>query len=59
MGIILAVFKSQRAPLPRGSNFKVCVMSLAKFERLFDRVAPALLLGLGFASAAAFAAVGV
>ena len=36
-------------------------MSLAKitkFERLFDRVAPALLLGLGLASAVAFAAVG-
>lgn len=36
-------------------------MSLAKiiqFERLFDRVAPALLLALGMASAAAFAVVG-
>lgn len=36
-------------------------MSLAKlanFERLFDRVAPAFLLALGLASAAAFAAIG-
>ena len=33
-------------------------MSLANFERLFDRVAPALLLFLGLASAAAFATVG-
>jgi hypothetical protein len=31
---------------------------LANFERLFDRVAPALLLALGLASAAAFAVVG-
>ena len=62
MGPILAVFKSQRAPLPRGSslNKKVCVMSLAisRYERFFDRVAPALLLGLGLASAAAFAVLG-
>lgn len=37
-------------------------MSLAKiarFEGFFDRLAPALLLGLGLASAAALAAVGV
>lgn len=33
-------------------------MSLAIFERLFDRITPALLLGLGFASAAAVAVVG-
>ncbi len=36
-------------------------MSLAKlsnFERLFDRVAPAFLLFLGLASAAAFATIG-
>jgi hypothetical protein len=33
-------------------------MSLAIFERLFDRIAPALWLSLGFASAAAFATVG-
>lgn len=31
---------------------------LSRFERLFDRVAPALLLVLGLASAAAFATVG-
>jgi hypothetical protein len=34
------------------------VANLANFERLFDRVAPALLLILGLASAAAFAMVG-
>lgn len=33
-------------------------MSLIKFEALFDRIAPALLLFLGLASAAAFAGVG-
>jgi hypothetical protein len=31
---------------------------LSRFERLFDRIAPALLLFLGLASAAAFAVVG-
>lgn len=33
-------------------------ISLSNFERLFDRIAPALLLFLGLASAAAFAVVG-
>lgn len=33
-------------------------MSLANFERLFDRVAPALLLFLGLTSAAALAGLG-
>jgi hypothetical protein len=33
-------------------------MSLANFERLFDRIAPALLLFLGLASAGAFLVVG-
>jgi len=33
-------------------------MSLADFERLFDRIAPALLLFLGLASAGAFAVIG-
>jgi hypothetical protein len=33
-------------------------VSLSHFERLFDRVAPAFLLALGFASAAAVAVVG-
>ena len=33
-------------------------MSLAKFEALFDRIAPALLLFLGLSAAAAFASVG-
>jgi hypothetical protein len=32
--------------------------SLSDFERLFDRVAPTLLLFLGLASAAALAAIG-
>jgi hypothetical protein len=37
-------------------------MSLANvsfFERFFDRIAPALLLGLGLTAAAAVAAIGV
>lgn len=33
-------------------------LALTKFERLFDRVAPAFLLVLGMASAAAFAVIG-
>jgi hypothetical protein len=33
-------------------------MSLSKFERFFDRISPALILGLGASVAAAFAAVG-
>lgn len=32
--------------------------NISNFERLFDRVAPALLLALGLASAAALAAIG-
>ena len=60
---MMPIFALQQkdAPLPRGPNSRVCVMSLAnlsKFERLFDRVAPAFLLALGLASAAAFAAIG-
>jgi hypothetical protein len=42
-------------------QLKVCVMSLAKlpiFERLFDRAAPAFLLGLGLTVAAAVALIG-
>ncbi len=34
-------------------------MSLASFERFFDRIAPALILGLGTSLTAAFAAVGI
>lgn len=34
-------------------------MSLAKFERFFDRIAPAILLVLGLTVAAATAVVGV
>ena len=33
-------------------------LSLSNFERLFDRIAPGLMLALGLISAAAFAAVG-
>ena len=58
MGPILAMFKLQTPVSPRGSNSKVRVMSLAIFDTLFDRLAPALLLGLGLASAAALAVVG-
>ena len=32
--------------------------SLSKFERFFDRIAPALLLGLGLTSAFAVVAIG-
>jgi hypothetical protein len=32
-------------------------MSLARFERLFDQIAPALLLTLGLSVSAAFAAI--
>ena len=32
-------------------------MSLSRFERFFDRLAPALILGLGSSVAVAFAAV--
>ena len=48
------------APTSGDSNSKVCVMSLAfaTFERAMDRVAPAVLLVLGLASAAAIAVVG-
>ena len=50
-----------KPPLPRGFQLKVCVMSLAtlpNFERLFDRAAPAFLLGLGLVVAAAVALIG-
>jgi hypothetical protein len=33
-------------------------LALSNFERMFDRIAPALMLALGFVSAAALAAVG-
>lgn len=39
-------------------KLKVCVMSLANFERFFDRIAPVLFLGLGAAVSAALATVG-
>ena len=40
------------------SNSKVCVMSLSRFERFFDQIAPALILAMGSSVAAAFAVVG-
>jgi hypothetical protein len=44
---------------PGGSNSKVCVpMSLSRFERFFDQIAPALILVMGSSVAAAFAVVG-
>ena len=39
-------------------NSKVCVMTLANFERLTDKIAPVLILGLGLAITAALATVG-
>jgi hypothetical protein len=46
-------------PLSRRFQLKVCVMSLRHLERFFDRIAPALILGLGSSVAVAFAAVGI
>lgn len=45
--------QQKTAPLPRGSNFKVCVMSLAYVERLIDRLTPAYLLALSLTVAVA------
>jgi hypothetical protein len=49
------------SPAPPGFNpeTKVCVMSLAKFERSFDRIAPSFLLFLGAIAAVATAGVGI
>ena len=45
---------SMRVP----ENWKVCVMSLVKFERFFDRFAPVFLLSLGLFAAFGTAALG-
>ncbi len=45
--------QQKTAPLPRGANFKVCVMSLVYVERLIDRLTPAYLLALGLTVAVA------
>ena len=49
-----------QAPLPWGAeDSRICVMPLAiTYERFVDRVAPALLLALGLAAAAATAVIG-
>ena len=44
---------------PGVPQLKVCVMSLAKFERSFDRIAPLFLLGLGLFAAVSTAGLGV
>ena len=46
-------------PLRVPKTEKVCVMSLANFERLFDRLAPAFLLFLGLTAAVATAGAGL
>lgn len=48
----------KRPRSPGGSNSKVCVMSLAGYERFFDRIAPAVLLFLGLTAAVATATLG-
>jgi hypothetical protein len=45
--------QQKTAPLPRGANFKVCVMSLAYVERLIDRLTPAYFLSLALTVAVA------
>ena len=55
MNIILALLR-YKALLPAGFQSRrcVCVMSLARF---FDKIAPALFLGMGASLAAAFSMV--
>ena len=45
--------QQKTAPLPRGANLKVCVMSLAYVERLIDRLTPAYFLALSLTVAVA------
>lgn len=60
MALILALFRWFRSAPPGPRKQKGVVMSLAvaKFERAIDRVAPAVLLALGLASAGAMALIG-
>ena len=44
---------------PGGRQLKVCVMSLANFERFLDRGAPALFLALGLIVAVAVLGVAI
>lgn len=56
----LSVVQIRNAPhSPEGPTAKVCVMSLANFERIFDRLAPVFLLFLGLTAAVATAGAGV
>ncbi len=61
MGAYLSNVKITKAPLA-GIQLKVCVVmtlaAVAKLERVMDRVAPAVLLALGLASAGAMALIG-
>ena len=45
--------QQKTALVPRGVNFKVCVMSLVYVERLIDRLTPAYLMALGLTVAVA------
>jgi hypothetical protein len=60
MASYLSIVHIKAAPPRAVANSKVCVMSLAvaNFEQFMDRVAPAVLLVLALASAAAIAVVG-
>ena len=60
MARYLSIVQITTAPLPRGSNSKVCVMSLSQiwaFEKATERFAPGLLLALAVLATAALASV--
>jgi len=66
--LICALFRScylsivqTDSPAPPGfriENSKVCVMTLSRFERGFDRIAPVFLLALGLFAALSTAGLG-
>lgn len=59
MGSYLSVVKIKKSLTPlRVPTQKVCVMSLVKFERFFDRATPAFLLFLGLYAAVATVGLG-
>ncbi|MBI1200853.1 MAG: hypothetical protein GC203_23560 [Phenylobacterium sp.] len=56
MRTYLSGVQIENAPSPQGvQTEKVCVMSLAKFEQVFDRFVPSFLLFLGLTAAVATA----
>lgn len=56
---IVQIRNALAPPRVQHKDSKVCVMSLVKFERFFDRMAPAFLLFLGLIAAGATAGLGV